>query len=121
MRGPGEMLRPVPNRQTFPDVAMFTYVRLEVKPWFVKGKKAFAVMRQGWLMKGCLAWVQKILAPSGRRVADRDRRVACATHCFPFMSQPWLCGMHLSFVEAFLWLKGVLAQLAQLDQVDQVD
>jgi hypothetical protein len=40
-------------------------------------------------MKGWLAWVEEIVARSGRRVADRDRRVACPTHCFTFMSQPW--------------------------------
>jgi hypothetical protein len=39
-------------------------------------------------MKGWLVWVKEIVACSGRRVADRDGRVARPTR-FTFMSQPW--------------------------------
>jgi hypothetical protein len=58
----------------------------------VKGKRNGGGLGHGWLMKGRLIWLQEIVARSGRRVADRDRRVACATHRFPFMSQPWVWG-----------------------------
>jgi hypothetical protein len=46
----------------------------------------------GWLMRGWFAWNQDVVSRSGRRVADRDRRVACATQGIPFMSQPWAMG-----------------------------
>jgi len=39
----------------------------------------------GWFMKGWSAWVEEVVALSGRRVADRDRRVACATSRFTFI------------------------------------
>src|ERR1017187_6208149 len=55
-----------------------------------KLRKEILVMPHGWLMRGWCAWKQDFVLRSGRRVADRHRRVACATQDIPFMSQPWV-------------------------------